>query len=161
MPLNKRLLGQGPMSERSKGAVRAPTVVTALLGILVPLVICMLWAVTTFGSAHDAWLYAKGSRLAIEPSTIGLVQGRVGDARDLVVRVRNLSGSPTTIIGVTSSCSCMSTEKLPITLDARQARDLHLSVRLVRDGRFEQQMIYHTDNPAVPKLAVIVATSTL
>jgi hypothetical protein len=111
----------------------------------------------TFGSPGDAWLYAKGSRLVLEPSAVEAKPGLVGEARELVVRVRNLGASPTAILGATSSCTCMSAENLPIVLGARQTRDLHISIHLMKAGRFEQQMIYHTDHPAVPKLAVRVA----
>lgn len=125
--------------------------------LLVPLAF-MAWALMAFGSTGDAFLYLRGHRLLIEPDVATVQDGRPGEEREAVFRVRNLSGHPVRILGAATSCTCISTDTLPITIGPGRFCDLHLRIRL--DGEpaqaFRQDVTYMSDNPAQPALAVRV-----
>ncbi len=119
---------------------------------------CVVWAIINFGSLYHALLYAGGARVTIEPRAVTVPEGKEGDAREVVFLIRNLTDNPVRVVGVTTSCTCVSTERLPVVLPARGAKELHVALRLAKSptGSIVQSVIYHTDHPAAPNLAVTV-----
>lgn len=57
----------------------------------------------TFGSVHDAWLYARGSRVILDPPVVNLSAGGGGTERTAVFRLRNLSDRPVRVLGARRS----------------------------------------------------------
>lgn len=51
----------------------------AIVGVAVVAVGCLAWAILGFGSLRNAWLYANGVRVMIEPTTATILdEGRRG-----------------------------------------------------------------------------------
>jgi len=120
---------------------------------------CVAWAIINFGSLYHAWLYAGGVRVTIEPRSVTVQEGKEGDAREAVFLIRNLTDKPVGVVGVTTSCTCVSTERLPVVLPPKGTKELHVALQLVKSppARIVQSVVYHTDHPAAPSLAVTVA----
>lgn len=130
----------------------------ALCGIASVVVGFLAWSAINFDSPRDVVSYLKGVRLVIEPEAAWVGEGRQGEVRHAAFEVRNLSNAPVTIIGVSSSCTCVSTDKLPIRLPAGGSRPLRVELRL--DGkpseRVTQRLAYKTDHAPRPNLTVEV-----
>jgi len=114
----------------------------------------LAWALMNFGSRHDAWLYARGARVVIEPATFRTQSGKSGDTRKAVFVIRNLTSEPVRVLGVTTSCSCLSTDELPVTIGPRSSRPMRVSIKLGGDqpGPIQQVIAYHTDHPTASNL---------
>jgi hypothetical protein len=127
-----------------------------IAGISAVFVATIAWAIINFGSLYYAWLYAGGVRVTIDPPTVTVPDGKVGEARDAVFVIRNLSNRPVKILGVTTSCTCITTDALPLLINAMGSKELHATLRLTKSptGRTEQNLTYHTDHPAAPALTV-------
>jgi hypothetical protein len=111
-----------------------------------------------FGSLTDAWRYAQGHRLLVEPSRLDVGEGAPGDSRESSFTVRNLSSAPVRLIGVTSSCECVATDVLPVTIAPRGRATLHVHVHLTGPAprTVEQSLIYRTDHDQAGTLRVEV-----
>ena len=117
----------------------------------------LFWSISEFGSLSHAWLYASGFRLIVDRPTVRLPDGKPGDERDAEFLVYNFSAHPVRILGVTTSCGCLSTDKLPVTISPRGIKELRLTLHLEKSGIVEQTIIYHTDEPNSTNLAVTVS----
>jgi len=93
---------RGPISRRG---------LPAISGIALVLGAGVAWASLNFGSVRDAWLYAGGARVMIRPAVAMVKDGRAGDAREAVFLVRNLADRTVNVLGVTTSCTCISADK--------------------------------------------------
>ena len=133
-------------------------------GASLTLALCLVWSVAQFGSLSHAWLYANGVRVVVDHPQITLPAGRIGEHRDAEFLVRNLSATPIQILGVEVSCGCVtSTDTLPATIPPHGIKALRLSLHLEKtpSGKVEQTIVYHTDEPTAPDLAVTVACRIL
>jgi hypothetical protein len=134
--------------------------------IVVLFVACasLAWANSVFGSLRNTWLYACGMRLVTEPSGVmlGIVKG--GETREATISVRNLTRSSVTILGVESSCTCLSSDKLPITIPPLSAAPLHLSMHFSESEgthRVTQIVTYHTTQRSQPEIKVSVTADVI
>ncbi len=129
-----------------------------LCGVVVVVVLGLGWSLARFGSLGHAWLYANGVRLTVDNRTIQLPDGKPGEDRDADFVVRNLSGKPIQILGAQTSCGCVATAKLPVTVLPGQANTLRVTLHLEQTstGVVEQMIIYHTDESTAPNLTVVV-----
>jgi hypothetical protein len=129
-------------------------------GIAVVSIGCVAWATISFGSVYHAWLYAAGVRVMVEPATVSFQEAKVGDVRHAVLLLRNLADKPVSVLGLTVSCTCVSTtDKLPVVIPYRGTRELHLTLDLAKvpAGQIDQTVVYHTDHRAAPSLTVRVS----
>ena len=126
-------------------------------GVLLVAVASASWAIFNFGSVHDAWLYAKGVRVAVEPATVILPEGKPGDEREAVLSFHNLTDKPVAVLGATTSCTCISmVDKLPVTILPKGMKELRLKMNMggSKSGRIERTVVCYTDHPATPSLTV-------
>jgi hypothetical protein len=151
---------QGRSTATSRGGEvgRAAAIVPAALGVAVVVVVCLAWSLLRFGSLSDAFRYARGSRVVIDPPTLVLPPGRFDDRQTADFRMRNLTSQPVRVLGATVSCDCVTTEGLPTVIDAggslRLRSSVHLDARSL--GPFVQSVLYYTDHPAAPSLRVVI-----
>jgi len=113
------------------------------------------WALVSFGSVRDAWLYAMGARVFIEPRRFEVTDVRAGETRRMVFRLRNFTDRPLTVLGAETTCSCLSLEdKPPLVVPPKGTGQLRLTFALRDDakGQFEGSMVYYTDDPSSPRL---------
>jgi hypothetical protein len=134
-----------------------------LLGVAVVVGGSLAWGVINFGSLYHAWLYAGGVRVTIQPRLVTVQEGKAGDVREAVFSISNLTDQPVRVVGVTTSCTCVSYEKLPIVLPPKGTKEMHVSFQLLTpsNGISVQSVVFHTNHPAAPNLAVSVARRAL
>jgi len=127
-----------------------------LLGVAAVLLAFSVWAASRFDSLRDTVLFLQGVQLTIDPPVAPIGEGRAGAERRATFRLRNLSGTSATILGAQTSCTCLSTEKFPVTIPAGGSLDLHVTLHLQgKPGEaFEQSITYLTDRPQAPGLPV-------
>ncbi|MFI5457735.1 MAG: hypothetical protein ACHRXM_20020 [Isosphaerales bacterium] len=127
-------------------------------GVAVVAGTCVAWAIINFGSLRHAWLYAGGARVTIEPKAVTVQEGKEGDSREAVFLIRNLTDKAVGVVGVTTACTCVSSERLPVVLPPKGTKELRVALQLVKSptGKTVQSVVYHTDHPAAPSLAVTV-----
>lgn len=132
-------------------------------GIAVVILGCIAWAMISFGSIYQAYLYAAGFRVTIEPTTITVQDGKLGEAGGAVLLIRNLTGRPVRLLGVSTSCTCVSTDKMPVVIPPHLTKELHVMLKPGEPTapRSEQIVVYHTDHPTAPRLVVKVTGGSL
>lgn len=83
---------------------------------------------------------------------------KAGEDCEAVFLVRNLTDQPVRILGVTTSCACVSTAKLPVVVPPRETRPMPVALHLegAQPGFIVQTATYHTDHPAAPSLRATV-----
>jgi hypothetical protein len=93
-------------------------------------------------------------RATIEPTLVTLKDGKAGEARNAIISIRNLADKPLRVLGFTTSCTCISGDKLPVVISPKGLEEFHVTVHLVSSaaGRMEQSVVYHTDNPSASSL---------
>jgi hypothetical protein len=127
-----------------------------LAGIILIVAGVLSWCALNFSSPGDAVLYLKGARLIIEPATVSLGQGRAGEELAGTFTARNLSSKPIMIMGASTTCDCVATEGLPVSIRARGSRVLR--PRLHLEGKppqhIVQEITYLTSSPREPAIRV-------
>ncbi len=110
-----------------------------------------------FGDTRVAWAYLRGDALVVFPASVDLGRIPPAERQDFEISVKNIASRPITIIGASSTCTCLATDGLPKTIDAGQSVTLKARVVAPRDKpEFAQVLTYYTDSPESPKLAVRV-----
>jgi hypothetical protein len=85
-------------------------ITTLLLGILA------LGFTLITGDPWAALVRLRGETLAVIPAVTQLGEGNAGESRTFQVQLRNYSDKPIKVVGGTTSCSCITTQDLPITI---------------------------------------------
>jgi hypothetical protein len=118
----------------------------------------IIWATMNFGSLSHAWLYAAGVRAIIEPASVTLKGGKPGDVCDAVLTIHNFADTPLRVLGVTTTCTCVSTEKLPLVIAPRGRKEVRVTVHVGASSseRPVQTVEYHTNHPSAPNLMVTI-----
>jgi hypothetical protein len=129
---------------------------TVAIGVILPVALCTAYVLLAFGSIKNAISFSKGIRILVEPAAVKLDDGRLGETRNGKVTIQNLGFSKISILGVESNCECTSTDKMPIELNPKETKELNIKMHLESLGQVEQQLIYYTTSPSVPKFTVKV-----
>jgi uncharacterized protein (DUF58 family) len=99
-----------------------------------------------FGSPFAAISWLSGGRLRIEPARVDLGLCRGGERRDVQFTIHNAGVAPVTIVGGTTTCNCVTTEGLPVTIPAGGSREVHARVYVVGTGpKFQQAITFYGD----------------
>ena len=109
-----------------------------------------------FSSVGNALGYINGQRLFAQPEA--LVSTAIGEAREFSVTVTNLGKRPVRILGTRSSCSCVATLGLPVSLPPNDRRTVWVKFRPNRKqtGRFTQTLRLFTDEADQRHLDVLL-----
>ncbi len=93
----------------------------------------------------------RGEVIAVEPNVSQVGDGVPQEQRQFAVQLTNHGGRPVRILGGTTTCSCIATEDLPITVPAGESRSIAVSVRFSGGaGRFQHSFIFYTDDEKQP-----------
>ena len=93
-------------------------------------------------------LWLNGERLLIEPTTIDLGSVPANQIIDKQIRVINLSSQDMTLFGSHESCSCLSLDEFPITLEPGTERQLSIRMSTAKDlGLFDHSVTFFTNDP--------------
>jgi hypothetical protein len=132
-------------------------VLRACLGAAIVLIAVYAIAWRWLGTSEAAWALLHGDEIVVIPATVDLGDCLAGDAKELELRVVNLSSSRVTLTGVHTSCSCILASALPEVLEPRGASTLRMTVHASGDrGSFARQAVLYTDSKASPQLPIVV-----
>lgn len=131
-------------------AVTAVTLLTLTAVLLV-------WSIVRFGSPGNAIGYASGERIVVDEARKSCGSLAMGEERQVVFRVRNLSGGPITLLGARSSCSCTAAKELPMNVPPSGTREIRVSVRGIKVGAVFETISILTDSPENPALALEIS----
>ena len=100
-----------------------PTTVALIIGLGVAGL-----GVLRYGSLTAAIAYLQGYPVAVDTYSKSLGEIRVGEPACSAFALSNLIGKPVTIVGVKTSCGCMTASDLPLTIGAGADGDFTLIV---------------------------------
>lgn len=115
--------------------VTIATVNLLLIGLLA-------WAWATFGSVRSALSYANGDRLIADAAAKSLGVVAPGEEFPVSFALRNYSGRDIAIIGAKTSCACIATDGLPMTIPARSERELVVKVNAPEEAGDIRERVY-------------------
>lgn len=100
-----------------------------------------------FGSFSEALTYFRGEALTLSPSPVDLGEVRAADSRRVYVQATNRTDRAIQLIGAKFTCSCLSTDKLPLTIAPHETRLLGVVVRFGgAPGWFTQTAYWYTQD---------------
>ncbi len=89
----------------------------------------------------------RGETLSVEPTIKDLGLGNVGETRTFEVTLRNYSNQPIRVVGGTTSCACVATNDLPVTIPAGSALPITVTIRFTGSpGRFAHRYVLYNDS---------------
>ena len=103
---------------------------------------CLLW-----NDDLDAALsQLRGEAITVEPDPTDVGEGAAGEKRTFSVQLSNRSAKTVRILGGTTSCSCIATNDLPITIAPGATETISVEVRFRGSpGRFLHRFYLYTD----------------
>ncbi len=108
-----------------------------------------------FDDPLEALARLRGDLIAVQPPLSDAGEGVLGSERTFQVRLVNHADRPVRILGGTTTCSCVATEDLPLTLARGESESINVSVRFRgTPGRFQHSFVLLTDEEKQP---VVVA----
>jgi hypothetical protein len=115
------------------------------------------WGYWEFGSLPNALAYMNGERLLVHPSTCSFGSAPRGEEREVHVSVQNRTEREVRVLGARMSCTCITTDELPVSIEPGGQRDFTIRVFLGgKESTFEKRVDYYTDYEAKPSLPVLV-----
>ena len=119
--------------------------VLAILAIPVLLSV-LIWLCLTDPPSLLAQL--RGEAITVEPALADLGAATAGTRVSFTVRLINHTDHPIRIVGGTTTCACVTTAQLPITLPPRADHSIEIQVVFSGSpGRFQHRYWLYTDNP--------------
>lgn len=113
-----------------------------IITVNLPLVGLLACAWATFGSVRSALSYANGDRLIADASAKSLGVVDPGKELPMSFALRNYSNRDIAIIGAKTSCACIATDGLPMTIPARSERKLVVKVSAPQEAGDIHERIY-------------------
>jgi hypothetical protein len=102
-----------------------------------------------FIATDDLWAglaRLRGDFITVEPAITDVGSGLTGERRDFTVSVINNAEHSVRFIGGTSSCACMATDDLPLTLAPGERRLLRVRMTFNgSQGLFQERFVLYTD----------------
>jgi len=119
-------------------------------------------SVRQFGSVRNMLAFLNGINFAVQPALVDAGKGREGEERKVSANVSNLGFKPLRVVGLRTSCRCISTESPPMMIAPGTTRRFVFTVRLSRsNGRFEQKVLFMFDNGGRLATASVVIAATV
>jgi hypothetical protein len=111
-----------------------------------------------FDYPAEALARLRGESITVEPNVSHIGDGVAGEQRAFNLQLKNNTARPIRVVGGTTSCSCMATSDLPITVPPGEARPIEVRMTFGGGtGRFQHRFILYTDDE---KQWVVVARFT-
>lgn len=99
-----------------------------------------------YGSPYEALFQVRGESITVEPSVSYVGEGVVGEQRTFTIQVTNHRDKSIKVIGGTTSCSCITTDNLPIIIPPRATCSIVTWVKFRGSpGRFRHSFVLYTD----------------
>ena len=111
-----------------------------------------------FGSAAAFSAALRGDSFAVTPATIDLGAVKVGSERTVAFSVRNLSNVQVRVVGAQTSCTCVTTGTLPMSVPPGAERDVSVRVHVNRPV-YQEHIALHVDVGRLETRVVTVSAS--
>lgn len=79
-----------------------------------------------FGSLSLAQAYFDGYSVVAEQAVVSVGEVDGGKTLEATFELRNLTGTPATILGVATDCGCVAADELPLVIPPRSSADLRI-----------------------------------
>jgi len=142
------LLMVRPKAQDRAGSSLVPQILR--LGLVVAAVLALVGELMylTTRSPESFLARVRGDVLVVEPNVLNVGSGERGSKKLIAFRLSNYSGNKVTVVGGTSACACVATEKLPVAIDPERTQEIPVIVKFTGSpGRFLRQFILYTDHP--------------
>jgi len=98
------------------------------------------------GDPWAALARLRGETLAVIPAVTQLGEGAAGESRTFQVQLRNNSNKPIRVVGGTTSCPCIATQDLPITIPVGGIESIHVTIKFSgSSGKFAHRFVLYSD----------------
>lgn len=97
-------------------------------GAIVLLSALLLYLRFQFGSCAAAIEFLRGREVLVHPEKIDIGAGKPGETREVQLCVRNIGFHDAELVGYSSDCACVATDRFPLLLRPRES--LHLGIRV-------------------------------
>jgi len=106
-----------------------------------------------FASPAEALAWLRGEAITAEPAVSDVGKGLPGEARVLRIRLSNRTPRLVRVVGGTTSCSCVASRDLPLTLAYGETGSINVVVKFVGSpGRFQRHFVLLTDDEQQPEV---------
>jgi hypothetical protein len=100
----------------------------------------------------------RGETIGVNPSVSDVGHASAGETRTFEIELLNHNDTPVRIVGGTTSCACIATHDLPVTLSPSGSATISVRMKFSgTPGRFQHRFILYTDNQSQP---IVVARFT-
>lgn len=100
--------------------------------------------------AGDPWAAIaklRGETLTVTPAITELGEGVAGKQLTFQVQLRNYSDNPINVVGGTTSCACIATQDLPITIPAGGNQSINVKIKFSGSpGKFAHRFVLYSDS---------------
>lgn len=119
------------------------------------LILLTAWALYSFGSIRAALAYLKGDRLIVRASSMSFGDVRRGERPVITFDIMNTSDRNITILGARTTCTCVFTDDLPLTVLPGERRSISVGVKTgSREGSIQERVYLYTSFPGQPEVEV-------
>jgi Protein of unknown function (DUF1573) len=100
-----------------------------------------------YGSPYEVLLRVRGEAITVEPGVTEVGDGAAGEKRTFTIQLSNHRDLPVNIYGGTTSCSCITTDDLPIIVPPKESRTIAVRMKFRGDpGRFQHSLVLYIDD---------------
>lgn len=93
----------------------------------------------------------RGDTLLVDPYVYDAGKGKIGESRTVTIQLINEGTQPVRVEGGSSSCSCVTTKNLPITIAPGESQPLEIQIKFTgSSGRFQQRYLLFTNDKQRP-----------
>ena len=99
----------------------------------------------------------QGRTVSLRSGVIDAGEEPAGTVKRFAVTVRNASSRDVRIVGGSVSCSCTTTQNLPVTVPADGAAEVEIELKFSgTPGQFDHRLEFFTDDKTQPKLHGVI-----
>lgn len=132
-------------------AVWLGSIVKAIAGAMVILALFGGVVLAVYDSPAEAIVKLRGEKVTVEPAINEIGSGSLGEERVFHLELTNHDIKPIQIVGGTTTCSCITTDQLPVSLAPGASATILVRIRLRgKPGSFEHRFILYTDDENQP-----------
>jgi hypothetical protein len=96
----------------------------------------------------------RGELIGVRPAVSQVGNGVAGEERSFTIQLTNNGNQKIQVIGGTTTCSCLTTKDLPITISPGESKSIDVNMTFRgTPGRFQHQFILYTDDNKQPIVA--------
>lgn len=121
----------------------------SMLGVVAKLSHCL--------AVEEVKAYVRGDEAVVFPAVVELGDCEVGATVERQVQIANLTASPMTVTGISTPCSCVMTDSLPVNIASHTTQALRLTIHMPEQpGDVVRTAEIYTSSKVSPRFSVII-----